>query len=178
MLSAIPTLETPRLRLRAHTPTDLPLSLRLWSNPVVTRHLGGRPFTEEEVWTRLLRYAGHWSWLGFGYWLVEERSTGHLVGEVGFADYKRELSPSFNGAPEIGWVLTPEMHGQGYATEAVRAALAWGTAHFGKDVRTVCLISPGNSASLRVAHKCGYVEYHRTTYKGEPVILFERSSAR
>jgi RimJ/RimL family protein N-acetyltransferase len=73
-----------------------------------------------------LRYVGHWSWLGFGYWLVEEKTSGQFVGEVGFADYKREIEPSIDDVPEIGWVLVPAMYGRGYATESVRAAIDWG----------------------------------------------------
>jgi RimJ/RimL family protein N-acetyltransferase len=59
---------------------------------------------------RLLRYVGHWAVLGFGYWVVEEKASGEFVGETGFADYRREMKPSLDGAPEIGWVLTPRFH--------------------------------------------------------------------
>jgi RimJ/RimL family protein N-acetyltransferase len=65
------------------------------------------------------------------------------------------------------------MQGKGYATEAALVALAWGDAHFGRR-RTVCLIAPQNLASIRVAEKCGYRELQRTTYKGNPTILFAR----
>ena len=67
-------------------------------------------------------------------------------------------------------MLAPWAHGKGFATEAVRAILAWGAAHLGG--RTVCMIDPANLASIRVAEKCGYKEFARTTYKGEPTILF------
>ncbi|MBS1152390.1 MAG: GCN5-like N-acetyltransferase [Myxococcaceae bacterium] len=145
----------------------------MWSHPDVTRYIGGRPFTEEEVWGRVLRYIGHWTALGFGYWAIRERSTGRFVGELGFADFKRDIQPSLAGAPEIGWALSPWAHGQGFATEAVRAVVGWGDQHF-PGQRTVCLISPGNKASIRVAEKCGYQEYERTTYKGELTLLFQR----
>ena len=68
----------------------------------------------------MLRYAGHWQWMGFGFWALEEKSTGAFAGELGFAEFKRELEPSIQGIPEIGWVLAPHAHGKGYATEAVR----------------------------------------------------------
>src|SRR5216683_2380038 len=71
------------------------------------------------------------------------------------------------------WVLARWAHGRGLATEAVRAAVAWGDVHFGTG-RTVCLISPDNVASIRVANKCGYQEFARTSYKGQPTIMFER----
>lgn len=169
----VPTLESERLTLRGHRVTDYDDSAAMWAEPEVTRHIGNRPFTREESWSRLLRYVGHWSALGFGYWVVSEKSSGRFVGEVGFSDFKRELVPSFDGAPEIGWVLAPSAHGKGFATEAVRAVVAWGETHFGA-ARTVCLIDTRNLASLRVAAKCGYEEFARATYKGGPTILLER----
>lgn len=170
-------LETERLRLRAHRMDDFPHCVAMWSDPIVTRHIGGRPYTEEETWARFLRYAGLWKVLGFGYWAIEEKASGSFVGEAGFADFKRELEPSIKGLPEAGWVLVPAAHGKGYATEAVRAALAWGENHL-ESKRIVCLIDPENAASIRVAEKCGFSEYRRTTYKGSAAILFGRELLR
>ncbi len=171
--SGVPTLTTPRLTLRGHRVDDFADCVRLWSDPIVTRYIAARTFTEEEIWTRLLRYVGHWSLMGFGYWMVRETATDRFVGEIGFAEHRRDMTPSIVGQPEIGWVLTPSAHGQGFATEAVRAVVEWGDARFGQ-ARTVCLIHPDNGASLRVAEKAGYRERVRTTYKDAPTILLER----
>ncbi|HEY8209229.1 MAG TPA: GNAT family N-acetyltransferase [Myxococcaceae bacterium] len=168
------SIDTDRLTLRTHRLDDFPDSRALWADPEVTRYIGGRPFTEEESWQRLLRYVGHWSLMGYGYWTVRERSSGRFAGEVGLANGRRTLDPPLGDAPESGWALAPWAHGRGYATEAVRAVLVWGAEHFGPRHRTVCMIAPENRPSLRVAEKCGYREYARTTYKGEPTILFER----
>jgi RimJ/RimL family protein N-acetyltransferase len=167
--------DTDRLTLRPHRLDDFAESRAMWGDPVVTKYIGGRPFTEEECWQRLHRYAGHWALLGFGFWAVRDRATGGFVGEVGFLDGKRELDPPFGATPECGWALAPAAHGRGYATEAVRGALAWAASHFGRKARTVCMIHPENQASLRVAEKVGYREYARSTYKGAPSILLERS---
>ena len=166
----VPAIDTARLELRGHRREDFSDCLALWADLQVTRYISGRPSTEEEVWARLLRYVGHWAVLGFGYWVVREKGTGRFVGEVGLADFRRQIEPPFNGAPEAGWVLAPWAQGRGLATEAVRAVLAWGGVHLGG--RTVCMIDPANLASIRVAQKCGYKEFARTTYKGEPTILF------
>ncbi len=168
----VPAMETDRLRMRGHRMDDFEAAAAMWGDPVVTRYFG-RPFSEEEVWTRMLRYVGHWRWLGFGYWALEDKATGAFAGEVGFADYKREMQPSIRGVPELGWVLAAQFHGKGYATEAAQAALAWGDRHFAGG-RTVCIINPENLLSIRVAAKCGYREQLRTTYKGSPIILYER----
>jgi RimJ/RimL family protein N-acetyltransferase len=170
----VPILSTPRLTLRGHHVDDLADCAAMWADPRVTQHIGGRPFTREEVWSKVLRYVGHWALLGFGYWVVVEKASGRFAGEVGFADFHREMEPSLDGAPEAGWVLSPSSHGKGFATEALRAALGWLEASRSSK-RSVCIIDPGNAASFRVADKCGFVEIARTTYKGGPTVLLERA---
>jgi RimJ/RimL family protein N-acetyltransferase len=97
---------------------------------------------------------------------------------MGFSDWKREIVPSLKGVPEIGWVLATRVRGKGYATEAVRAAIAWGDSHIVSAQpnlgQTVCIIHPEHARSIRVAEKCGFKEILRTTYKAEPAILFAR----
>jgi RimJ/RimL family protein N-acetyltransferase len=166
-------IETERLRLRPHGPGDFEASAALWANSSVTRHIGGRPSTREEAWRRFLSYAGHWTVLGFGFWLVEEKLTGKFVGEVGFGDFKREIEPPMGDMPEGGWVIMPWAHGRGYATEAAAAALAFGEARYGW-TRTACIIEPENLASIRVAEKLGYRESATTTYKDSKLLVFHR----
>ena len=167
-------LETERLILRPHVREDFDESFALWSDETVTRFIAGKPFSSEEVWSRLLRYVGHWNLLGYGYWVIREKHSGRFIGEVGFADYLREIDPPLGDAPEIGWALMSSMHGLGYATEAVRGALTWADAKWpGRD--TVCIIAPDNVASRRVAEKCGYVEECQATYKGHATGVFRRA---
>jgi RimJ/RimL family protein N-acetyltransferase len=169
----VPVLETERLLLRAHRIADFDASAAMWGDPVVTRYIGGKPSTREDVWGRMLRYAGHWPLMGYGYWAIEDKSFGRFIGEAGFADFKRDITPSLGDDPEIGWALTPAAHGKGYATEIVTALVEWGDANLSLK-RTVCLIHPDNSPSIYVAKKCGYKEFARTNYKGQPTILFRR----
>ena len=169
---AVPILETERLLLRGHCVADFPQSASMWADPKVIQHILERPLTEEECWSRLLRYVGHWALLGFGYWVIVEKKSGDFVGEVGFADYKREMEPSLGNVPEVGWVLSSYAHGKGFATEAVRAITAWGDAVF--QTKTACIIAPGNMASFRVAEKCGYREVLRTTYHNHPIVILSR----
>jgi RimJ/RimL family protein N-acetyltransferase len=163
-------LATERLVLERQTLDDFEDSFAMWSNPTVTRFIGGRPSTREEAWARLLRNVGHWQLLHFGYWAVRERASGAFVGEVGFADFRREMEPRLM-VPEAGWVLAPTAFGKGYATEAVRAALAWADERFAE---TACIIDVDHRASIHVAEKCGYANAGRASYKGEVVELFRR----
>lgn len=171
-----PTIDTPRLHLRPHQLSDFPDCCALWGNPDVTRHIRPQPFTAEEVWSRLLRYAGHWSLLGFGFWVVTDKSSGAFLGEVGFLNLHRDIEPPLELAPEVGWVFAPNAQGNGYATEAVQAALAWGDEHFGQ-VRMNCIITAENTASIRVAEKCGFGNPQPIIYLGEPLLLFGRGPA-
>jgi RimJ/RimL family protein N-acetyltransferase len=171
----VPVLESARLRLRGHRPEDLDDCAALWGDPEVTRHIGGRSLTREEVWARLLRYAGSWFWLGYGYWVVEEKCTQQFVGEVGYANLQREVRPPVGDPPELGWVLARPFHGKGYATEAVRAAISWGDQKMGFG-QSFCMIDPDHARSIRVAEKCDFKESHQADYKGEPVIVFRRET--
>lgn len=173
----IPVLETARLRLRGHYPTDLAPSLAMWQEPAFYRFLTGQPLPEEEVWTKMLRHLGIWELCGYGFWAIEEKATGHFIGVAGFGTWQRAIAPSLKGWPEVGWLLAPHTHGQGYATEAVQAAIAWGDAHINHP-RTVCLIHPDNLPSLRLAAKFGYQDFSHSSYKGQPAVLLERFAAR
>lgn len=168
----VPVIETPRLILRGHRLTDFDDSLAMWSDPDVARHINGTPLGREDVWARLLRYIGHWAIADYGIWHIRERATDRFVGEAGLADFRRDLPQWFDGAPEAAWILAPSAQGNGYATEAMSAVLAWAEA---AHPRTVCIINPGNQPSLRVAGKLGYRELARVDYRGTAVIAFERS---
>jgi len=165
-------LQTDRLILRPHALADFPELLAMWTDPAVTRHiLRGARVTEGDVWFRLLRYVGHWTLQGYGFFLVRERATNTFVGEVGLMDFRREMDPPL-AAPECGWVLAASAHGKGYATEAVGALLAWADTKF---PLTTCIIDPDNVASLKVAAKVGFAVVRDAELAGDPVGVYERS---
>ena len=101
-----PLLESERLRFRAHRPEDFSSVHALWGEPAVYRHTIGRPGSGEECWSRLLRYAGHWALLGYGFWVIENKATGLMIGEIGFADFRRTIEPPLAGRCEMGWAGT------------------------------------------------------------------------
>jgi len=171
----IPTVTTARLELRGHALADLDACAAMWSDPAVVRHFGGIPISHEDCWARLQRYVGHWQLLGFGFWAVIERASGRYVGEVGFAEFHRACEPRLDSSPEGGWVLASWAHGRGFATEAVRGALAWDGGRFARQ-RTQCVIDPGNEASARVAAKCGYAFAHDATYRQKSVRVYARAA--
>ncbi len=170
-----PTLTTARLTLAPPELADFDDSRAMWADPVVVRHVGGRAFSDEESWTRLMRARGLWDLMGFGYWAVRESSTGRYVGEVGFADLRRDLTPNLFGLPEMGWVLAARSHGQGFGTEAVRAGLAWIDTVLAPPV-VPCIIDVENTASIALATKVGFTLKTHTVYKGAPIVVMERKA--
>lgn len=170
----IPTIETPRLRLRAHHPADAEAHAAMWADPAVVRFIGGAPFTREASWTRFLRQVGLWHCLGFGFFALEDRATGAFIGEAGFHDLRRDIAPSIEGTLEAGWVLARAAQGRGLAEEAMRAALAWADSHL-PPRRVTCIIRPDHAASLRVAAKLGFAAFAHASYNGAPILLLERA---
>ena len=168
-----PIIETQRLRLRGHAYDDLGDCVAMWSDAVVTRYIGGKPSTQAQTWARLQAYVGHWNLLGYGYWVIETRDARHFAGEVGLADFKRDVAASMQGDPELGFALAPAFHGKGIATESVRAVLSWADENLPSG-RTVCLIDPKNVASRRVVEKCGYRTFEAGTYNDKPALFLER----
>ncbi|HEY0112888.1 MAG TPA: GNAT family N-acetyltransferase [Allosphingosinicella sp.] len=169
----VPVLETARLRLRAFRADDFDRWAGVLADPNVYRWLGGTASGAEDTWRRVLASTGSWIVLGYGYWAVEAKEDGRLVGQVGFADFRREMTPSIEGLPEMGWILAPDAHGKGYASEAVAAGLAWiDAAH--RPAQVAAIIDPGNLPSIRVAEKAGFAEREEAVYRDAPILLFRR----
>ena len=81
--------------------------------------------------------------------LLIRRQTREAVGSAGFAG-----APDATGTVVVGYSVYPEFQGHGYATEAVRALVAWALAQ-PNVTRVRATIPPGNGPSLRVAEKAG-----------------------
>lgn len=169
-----PVLETHRLRLRPHRREDYAAACAMWADPAVVRFIGGKPSTPQQTWSRLLTYLGHWQAMNYGYWAIEEKSSGKFVGEIGFADFKRDIAPAMQNVPELGFALVSSAHGKGYGSEAVRAVQQWGDRHL-PSKRTVCLVNEDNAASLHILQKAGYGIFERTAFNDAPVLFLERS---
>jgi [ribosomal protein S5]-alanine N-acetyltransferase len=89
---------------------------------------------------------------------IVHKETGGMIGHTGFhtlpdPDYLRPILP---GGVEMGYTIFPDFRGQGYATEACRALMDW--AYDSHQIRRFVLsIAPDNEASLRIAHKLGFI---------------------
>lgn len=168
------TIVTERLILRAHRAADIDAYTPLWAPPP-----DGVSFTPildaEGAWARLLRLVGHRRVFGFAPFLVEEKATGRIVGEVGFARFHRGIGAHFDEAPEAMWIIAGEARGKGYGGEAMAAAVAWFDGRF-PAARGVCMIDPANTVSLGLAGRLGFRPFGRTTRQGLELVLFERTA--
>jgi RimJ/RimL family protein N-acetyltransferase len=172
-LTSAPELETERLLLRGFREDDLDEHAAILSDPVVMEHFGGHLFGREESWRRLLGGVGLWPLQGTGLLAAERKSDRRLVGHVGLFDYHREMTPSIEGIPELGYIFGREVHGQGIAREACDALLGWADATLEAEA-TVAIISIGNEPSIRLAERLGFERQPDAVYRGEPISLWRR----
>lgn len=142
---------TPRLRLRRWEERDLAPFAAMNADPRVMEHFPGT-LTRSESDTLVARIGGHFDRHGFGLWAVEVAADGAFAGFTGLAVPRFEAH--FTPCVEIGWRLAPAHWGQGYATEAARAALTFGFDTVGLE-EIVSFTVPANAPSRRVMERLG-----------------------
>ncbi len=171
-----PTLETERLVLRQYCKEDFRPHLAIVGDDEVMRHFGGVGISAEDCWRRLSAMVGSWSLLGFGGWAVVRRSDNKLIGMVSLFNGWRDMEPQFGEDPEMGWIFATEVHGQGLASEACVAVLAWADEAL-QAVPIWAIIAPENEPSLRLAERLGFERLADSVYKGEPTHVLRRPPA-
>jgi RimJ/RimL family protein N-acetyltransferase len=160
------TLETDRLTLRMLRESDFEAYAEMCADPEVMRYIGdGQPLVRPMAWRNLALMIGHWSLRGYGIWAAEERSTGELVGRIGF--WNPDGWPGF----ELGWMLRRAYWGRGYATEGARAALDLAFTRMER-ADVISLIHPENVASIRVAHRLAERLVDSAELFGRPALVY------
>ncbi len=160
------TIETDRLILRMFRDADLDEYAEICADPDVQRYLGeGRPLARWEAWRQMAMMLGHWQLRGYGPWAVEERSSGRVLGRIGF--FNPEGWPGF----ELGWVLGRSSWGRGYATEGASAALRFAFDELQSE-KVISLIQPGNEPSIKVALRLGEELEGRGEVLGKQVLIY------
>lgn len=142
-------LETPRLRLRRTQEADLPALIALWTDPEVTRHMGG-PRDEAKLRDGFRESAEHPFAEVYDLWPLVEKSTGQVVGNCGLLPKRIDERDEI----ELVYVISRDRWGLGYATEIARGLEEYAFETLDLK-RIVSLIDPDNGASQRVAEKVG-----------------------
>jgi RimJ/RimL family protein N-acetyltransferase len=144
-------IETARLMLRPWRDSDLLLFAEQNADPIVMRYLIG-PLTREESDVYVARSQRDLAEVGICKWAVEAPGVAPFIGSVGLSRVRFEAS--FTPAVEIAWRLHRHFWGQGYATEAARAAIEDGFTRVGLN-EIVALTALKNTPSQRVMEKLG-----------------------
>jgi [ribosomal protein S5]-alanine N-acetyltransferase len=146
--AGVPVVTAERLVLRGFRAEDLPAHrAAVDDDDAVTWAHVRLPLAES-----LRRWADRldgWARDGFGMWIVEVRATGSVIGHAGLQ--------RLHGTDdvELGYYLGRAAWGQGYATEAGRAGLAYGFETCGLR-RIAAVVRPENHASRHVLEKLGF----------------------
>ena len=144
-----PSLSTHRLTLRAWRADDFPVVAQIYGADATARHIGGVK-KDWEAWRAFAAFIGHWTLRGYGFWAVERREDAAVIGWCGL------WNPLGWPEPEVGYSLRTMAHGQGYATEAARAARAYAYETLGWTT-IISTMAGGNTASEAVARRLGAV---------------------
>jgi RimJ/RimL family protein N-acetyltransferase len=150
-VSNSPVLVTKRLRLRTWQEADLPTFAALNADPRVMEHFP-KTLTSAESDERAAQIAEHFARHGFGLWAVEVTGVADFIGFVGLNVPTFETH--FTPCVEIGWRLAYEHWHRGYATEAARAAVAFGFDEL-KLAEIVSFTVPANRRSRAVMGRLG-----------------------
>ncbi len=142
-------LETERLQLRYLHHEDIPTLVNLWTDPEVTRYLGG-PRDIEPLRQKLAETAGNPLQEQFVLWPLVQKKTGLVIGQCGILEKEVDNLLEY----EMIYVLAKSAWGNGYATEIARALCSY--AYYVRNLnRLIALVEPENAASERVAIKVG-----------------------
>ncbi len=146
-------LSTERLRLREFTPHDAEFILELVNDPDWHRHIndpGVRSVSQALEWMESRLFAPY-KRLGHGFWAVERKSDGELLGMCGI--FKRDSLPEV----DLGYGFVARHRGQGYAREAAEACLAHGRDAMGLRV-ILAITSVDNEPSMKLLRSIGMRE--------------------
>ena len=142
---------TDRLRLRRSVPDDADTISSYRSDPEVHRTQGWERTDPDGVRADIEEMADRapgdpGGWVQFS---VDERDGGRLVGDVGISPAEGEP-----GVIKVGYTISPDVQGRGYATEAVQALVDYALHTLGAEV-VRAYADADNTPSIRVAEKVG-----------------------
>ncbi len=144
-------LQTPRLTLRHLVPEDLGALHALYRDPEIRQYFPEGTRTLEETSQELEWFLhGHPQFPKLGLWAAVERSSGDFLGRCGLLPWEIEGQHEV----ELACLIDKLRWGEGLATEAATAIVGYAESVL-RLQRLVCLIVPGNAASVRVAQKAG-----------------------
>jgi [ribosomal protein S5]-alanine N-acetyltransferase len=144
----IPSRETPHLILHRWNLEDANALFRILQEPDILKYFPPTAFTLEKTQRYIRHQLKHWEERGYGHWAVTIKADNRLVGWNGL-EYLPETDEI-----EVAYLLSHQVWGCGYATEAARAAVNFGFANANL-TSIIGLVHPENTGSIRVLEKSG-----------------------
>lgn len=167
-------LETKRLLLRHLELDDLDNLFALYSDPEMVRFIPDAPTTLAQTREQLLWFAnGHPERPELGLWATIYKESGQFIGRCGLLPWEIDGRSEV----EIAYLIDKAFWGQGLATEAAQAILAYARGKLGL-TRLVCLIDHGHVASMRVAEKMGMAFEKEGEDEIGPFLLYATSKVQ
>lgn len=155
----IPTLETAHLILRPWTLEDAEVLFHILQEPDILEYFPPTTFTLEGTQGYINRQLRQWQERSYGHWAVTLKDDNRVVGWDGL-EYLPETDEN-----EVGYLLSHQVWGRGFATEAARATMRYGLKTAGLQT-IIGLVHPRNIGSIRVLEKCGLTFSDRKVYWG------------
>ena len=164
---SVPLLQTDRLTLREYRVEDFALFAEHLSHAESSAHLGSAD--HQTAWRIFNSHAGLWLLNQAGWWSIEDRQTGQLVGSVGaFFRYESTVM-------EMGWNTYRAFWGKGIANEAAAAVLQYAF-EVRREPKVQALIASGNASSRRVAERLGMTYEMKTELHGKEIDSYVREN--
>ncbi len=152
-------IKTTRIGFSNWSDADLNLASQLWGENEVTRYICSTgKFTHEDITNRLNTEIYNYELYHIQYWPIFELSTEELIGCCGIRPYKSETH-----SYELGFHLREKYWGQGFASEAAKAAIDY-SFHILKAKKLYAGHHPQNKASERLLLKLGFKSIGREFY--------------
>ena len=161
-------IETPRLAFRRLLPGDLDDLYALYRDPEIRRYFPEGTLTYEETKEELEWFLnGHPRHPELGLWATIHKETGRFIGRCGLLPWT--IDGQFE--VEVAYLLAKEYWGQSLGSEAALAIRDYAFQELGL-TRLVCLIDPGNQASIHVAQKIGMAFEKEGSDEKGPFLLY------
>jgi RimJ/RimL family protein N-acetyltransferase len=178
-------IQTERLLLRRPRAEDAADLAAAYADPETVRYIGdGSTATLPQVEQAIDRWLERWDINRIGLFAIEHREDGRVLGRAGFLvwdsatwEVANLAEASDRAEVELGWMLSREHWGHGYATESALALRDWGLAERSL-TRLISLIRPGNDRSIRVAEKIGERYEREIVMGGLPARLYALEVSR
>lgn len=156
------TLSTKRLILRQWQPSDFAIFAQMNADPEVMKYFPKllSPALSDAIANKCQQLIADNGW---GFWAVSLKNADSFIGMVGLNKTHTHADMPFAPSVEIGWRLHKDYWGQGYATEAARAALQFAFETLALD-EVVAFTAVINEHSQLIMQRIGMMDTHENFY--------------